>query len=76
MFGAGETGGEEGDGGDEASLVGLEVPVHDAVVVDVLQGQHRLSEVHTGHLHGQRPDVLQQGGAVAPWGGPERRDAG
>ena len=53
--------------GDGASLVGLEVPVHDAVVVDVLQGQHRLSEVHTGHLHGQRPNVLQQGGAVSSY---------
>ena len=42
------------------SLVGFEVPVDDAVVVEVLQGEDRLSKVHQGHVHWQRSHVLQQ----------------
>lgn len=48
-------------------LVGFEIPVHDAVVVEILQGQNGLGEVHPGHVDGQRFDVLQQRGAVSPW---------
>ena len=47
------------------SLVRLEVPVDDAVVVQVLQRQHRLGEVHARHVHGQRAHVLQERGTVA-----------
>ena len=46
------------------SLVGLEVAVHDAIVVDVLQRQYRLSKIHPCQFHGQSADVLQQGGTV------------
>lgn len=74
-FGPGLPEGQEGSDG-KGSLVRLEVPVHDAIVVQVLQCQHRLSEVHAGHLHGQGPDVLQQGGAVPPCGGRSREERG
>jgi hypothetical protein len=40
--------------------------VHDPVVVQVLQRQHRLREVHARHVHGQRAHVLEQRGTVAP----------
>lgn len=50
---------------DPVLLVGLEVTVHDAVVVQVLQREHGLCEVHARHLHGKGPDVLQQGGTVS-----------
>lgn len=46
-------------------LVRLEVSVHDAVVVQVLERQHRLSKVHASHVHRQRAHVLQQGGTVS-----------
>lgn len=46
-------------------LVRLEVTVHDAVVVQVLQGQHGFRKVQTHHVHGQGPDVLQQSGTVS-----------
>ena len=38
--------------------------MHDAVVVQVLQRQHGFGEVKPGQLQRQRPDVLQQRGAV------------
>ena len=38
----------------------LEVAVHDAVVVQVLQREHRLREVQPRQVHRQRTDVLQQ----------------
>lgn len=41
--------------------------MHDAVVVQVLERQHRLGEVQAGHVHGQRAHVLQERGAVAAW---------
>ena len=56
------------DGEGQGSLVRLEVAVHDAIVMQVLQRQHCLSKVHAGHLHRQCPNVLQQGGTVPPWG--------
>lgn len=46
-------------------LVRLEVSVHDAIVVQVLKRQHRLSKVHASHVHWQRTHVLQQGGTVS-----------
>lgn len=48
-----------------ASLVRLEVSVDDAVVVEILQCEDGLCEVHTSHIDRQRADVLQQRGAVS-----------
>lgn len=47
------------------SLVGFQVSVDDAVVVEILQRQDGLREVHPSHVDRQRSDVLQQRGAVA-----------
>lgn len=52
----------------QVSLVRFEVTVDDAVVVEILQSQDGLCEVHPGHIHRQRSHVLQQGGAVSPYG--------
>lgn len=48
-----------------ASLVRFEVSVDDAVVVEILQSEDGLGEVHASHIHRQRADVLQQRGAVS-----------
>ena len=50
----------------EFSLVWFKVPVDNAIVVQILQSQHRLCKVHPGHVHRQRTHVLQKGGTVSP----------
>lgn len=47
------------------SLVRFEIPVDDAVVVEILQSQDGFCKVHAGHVHRQRAHVLQQGGTVS-----------
>ena len=46
-------------------LVWFEVSVNNAVVMEILQSQHGLSEVHACHIHRQRPDMLQERGTVS-----------
>lgn len=48
-----------------SSLVWFEVPVHDAIVVEILQSQYCLCKVHPGHIHRQRTHVLQKSGTVS-----------
>lgn len=43
--------------------------MHDAIVVQILQCQHRLREVHACHVHGQWAHVFQKRGAVTPYTG-------
>lgn len=42
----------------EHSLVRFKVPVHDAIVVEILQSQDRLCKVHPGHIYRQGTHVL------------------
>ena len=49
----------------KASLVWFEVSVDDAIVVEILQCQHRLCKIHPGHIHRQRTHVLQKSGTVS-----------
>lgn len=60
---------QEGDPGQGTHIVGvlvrLEVAVHDAIVVQILQGEHSFCEVQTHHVHRQGPNVLQQSGTVS-----------
>ncbi len=49
----------------EVILVWFEVPVDDAIVVEILQSQYCLCKVHPGHIHRQGTHVLQKGGAVS-----------
>lgn len=51
--------------GNLVLLVRLEVTVHYAIVVQVLQCQDGLCKVHACHFHRQSPDVLQQSGTVS-----------
>lgn len=43
--------------------------MHDAIVVQVLEGQDSLSKVEPSQLQRQRPDVLQQCRTVPAWDG-------
>jgi len=43
----------------EVSLVRFEIPVDDAVVVQILQSQYGLCKIHPGHVHRERTNVLQ-----------------
>ena len=45
-------------------LVRFEVSVNDAIAVDVLQSQHCLSKVHSGHLEREAAHVLDEGGHI------------
>lgn len=46
-------------------LVRFKIPMHDAVVVKVLQSQDRLSKIHPGHFHRQWAHVFQQVGTIS-----------
>ena len=48
-------------------LVRLEVTVHYAIVVQVLQCQDSLCKVHACHFNRESPNVLQQSGTVSTW---------
>lgn len=47
------------------SLVRLEVPMHDTVIVQVLQGQDCFSKVHSCHFYRERTHVLEQIGTIS-----------
>jgi hypothetical protein len=51
------------------SLVRFEISVHNAIVVQIFQCQHRLREVHACHVHGQWAHVFQERSAVTPYTG-------
>lgn len=46
-------------------LVRFKIPMHDAVVVKVLQSQDRLGKIHPGHFHRQWAHVFQQVGTIS-----------
>ncbi len=47
------------------SLVRFEIPVHDTIVVKVLQGQDCFSKVQPCHFYRQGAHVLEQVGAIS-----------
>lgn len=49
----------------EVSLVWFEIPVDDAIIVEILQSKYCLRKVHPGHIHRQGTHVLQKGGTVS-----------
>lgn len=51
--------------GFEVSLVWFQVPVDNAIVMEILQSQDCLCKVHPGHIHRQGTHVLQKGGTVS-----------
>lgn len=40
-------------------LVGLQIPVHDAIAVQIFDGQDRLREIESRHVRWQGTDILQ-----------------
>lgn len=39
-------------------LVWLQIPVYNSIIMQILQGQDRLSEVHPGHIDWERTHVF------------------
>ncbi len=47
-------------------LIRFEIPMHNAIVVKVLQGQDCFSKVHPCHFYWQWAHVLEQVGTISP----------
>lgn len=49
------------------ALVWFEVPMHNAVVVQILQSQDCFSKVHPRHFYRQWAHVFKEVGTISPW---------